>query len=173
MDQPGLQRGFVAKIVAEQRDLGDPAGRIKCPTVAQEMLYGAKGRVYQLREFLKRHSGDILVAKLDALQAFLERHTDDIERDADGQLVAETLDWIPDELHGMWRRQWIHAWEKGTRQLVPAMVDCTSTAVSLFPNAIIPTMTTRPYRTMSARAFATSSGGTRRRPTSASGRLKR
>ncbi len=28
--------------------LGDPSGRIKSPTVAQEMLYGAKGRVYQL-----------------------------------------------------------------------------------------------------------------------------
>ncbi|MGB5497291.1 MAG: hypothetical protein WBM97_22735, partial [Sedimenticolaceae bacterium] len=39
--------------------LGDPAGRIKCPTVAQEMLYGAKGRVYQLQQYLQHHGGDI------------------------------------------------------------------------------------------------------------------
>ena len=47
--------------------LGDPAGRIKCPTVAQEMLYGAKGRVYQLQQYLQHHGGDILPANLDAV----------------------------------------------------------------------------------------------------------
>ncbi len=40
--------------------LGDPAGRIKAPTVAQEMLYGAKGRVHQLQQLSaqaqRRHS---------------------------------------------------------------------------------------------------------------------
>ena len=30
---------------------------------------------------------------------------------------------IPDELHGQWRRQWLNAYEKGTRQRVPALVD--------------------------------------------------
>ena len=30
---------------------------------------------------------------------------------------------MPEELHGPWRRQWVNAWEKGTRQLVPALVD--------------------------------------------------
>ena len=49
--------------------LGDPAGRIKCPTLAQEMLYGAKGREFQLREYLRRHEGDIPVSDLEALVA--------------------------------------------------------------------------------------------------------
>src|SRR5664279_1390412 len=35
--------------------LGDPEGRIKAPTVAQEMLFGAKGRVFQLQRYLARH----------------------------------------------------------------------------------------------------------------------
>src|SRR4051812_1656216 len=39
--------------------LGDPEGRIKAPTVAQEMLFGAKGRVFQLRHYLARHEQDI------------------------------------------------------------------------------------------------------------------
>ena len=47
MPEPELLREF----------LGDPAGRIKCPTVAQEMLFGAKGRVFQLHQYLVR-TGD-------------------------------------------------------------------------------------------------------------------
>ena len=39
--------------------LGDPSGRIKCPTVAQEMLFGAKGRVFQLKHYLDRDSRDV------------------------------------------------------------------------------------------------------------------
>ena len=35
--------------------LGDPASRIKAPTVAQEVLFGAKGRVYQLNQYITRH----------------------------------------------------------------------------------------------------------------------
>ena len=46
MPEPELLREF----------LGDPASRIKCPTVAQEMLFGAKGRVFQLRQYLARHA---------------------------------------------------------------------------------------------------------------------
>ncbi len=38
--------------------LGDPAGRIPCPTVAQELLFGAKGRVFQLQRYLDRHADD-------------------------------------------------------------------------------------------------------------------
>ena len=30
---------------------------------------------------------------------------------------------MPEELHGQWRRQWLNAHEKGTRQRVPALVD--------------------------------------------------
>jgi pyruvate-ferredoxin/flavodoxin oxidoreductase len=103
--------------------LGDPSGRIKSPTVAQEMLYGAKGRVYQLQQYLHRHDGDIQADGLAALGEFLENRADEIEADNAANLVEETLAWIPEELAGQWRRQWINAYEKGSRQLVPAMVD--------------------------------------------------
>ena len=44
MPEPELLREFI----------GDPEGRIKAPTVAQEMLFGAKGRVNQLNGYLER-----------------------------------------------------------------------------------------------------------------------
>jgi pyruvate-ferredoxin/flavodoxin oxidoreductase len=103
--------------------LGDPAGRIKAPTVAQEMLFGAKGRVFQLRAYLRRHGGDIPAADLRDLESFLQERADDIEPDNDGALIEETLRWVPPELHAQWRRQWLNAFEKGTRQRVPALVD--------------------------------------------------
>ena len=103
--------------------LGDPAGRIPCPTVAQEMLFGAKGRVFQLGGFLTRHHRDIPEGDVSDLRAFLAAKADEIEKDADGALVDATLAWVPEELHGPWRRQWVNSWEKGTRQLVPALVD--------------------------------------------------
>ena len=43
--------------------------------------------------------------------------------DNEGALIERTLAWIPEELRGQWRRQWINAHEKGTRQRVPALVD--------------------------------------------------
>jgi pyruvate-ferredoxin/flavodoxin oxidoreductase len=88
--------------------LGDPAGRIKAPTLAQEMLYGAKGRVAQLQQYLARHQADLTPEKLAKLQVYLD---------------AQTLIWLPEELHAQWQRQWVNAFEKGTRQLVPALVD--------------------------------------------------
>jgi pyruvate-ferredoxin/flavodoxin oxidoreductase len=103
--------------------LGDPTSRIPCPTVAQEMLFGAKGRVYQLGAYLDRHAADFRPEDLAALRAHLEAHAERIEKDNAGDLVAETLAWVPEDLAAQWRRQWIGAWEKGTRQLVPALVD--------------------------------------------------
>ena len=103
--------------------LGDPAGRIPCPTVAQEMLFGAKGRTFQLGGFLTRHSRDIPESDIADLRAFLAAKTAEVEKDNDGELVGSTLAWVPEELHGPWRRQWVNSWEKGTRQLVPALVD--------------------------------------------------
>lgn len=103
--------------------LGDPAGRIKAPTVAQEMLYGAKGRVSQLNQYLSRHLADIDTDNLDKLQKYLAKDAAKVEKDNDGALIAKTLGWLPEELHGQWRRQWLNAFEKGTRQLVPALVD--------------------------------------------------
>ncbi|MEN8179926.1 MAG: 2-oxoacid:acceptor oxidoreductase family protein [Pseudomonadota bacterium] len=110
--------------------LGDPAGRIKAPTVAQEMMYGAKGRVYQLKQYLRQRQGDIQPSDLEALGTFLDSRADDIESDNDGNLISNTLGWIPEELQGQWRRQWLNAFEKGTRQLVPAMVDVNNPGLS-------------------------------------------
>ncbi len=103
--------------------LGDPAGRIKAPTVAQEILFGAKGRVHQLHQYLKRHAGDIAPSELAGLRAFLDERNSEIEADNTGTLLGETLALIPEELRGQWQRQWLNAFEKGTRQLVPALVD--------------------------------------------------
>jgi len=103
--------------------LGDPAGRIKAPTLAQEMLLGAKGRVVQLKQYLDRHPGDIAAANLKSLQAYLDGHADQIEKDNEGARIKDTLAWIPEELRGQWQRQWVNAHEKGTRQRVPALVD--------------------------------------------------
>ena len=115
MPEPELLREF----------LGDPAGRIKCPTVAQEMLFGAKGRVFQLQQYLararerSRRPSDLREAER------LPRRQRRRDRDATttGALIEATLAWIPEELRGQWRRQWLNAYEKGTRQRVPALVD--------------------------------------------------
>ena len=103
--------------------LGDPAGRIPCPTVAQEILFGAKGRVFQLRGYIARHQADFVPTDIAELRAYLGANGDAIEADNDGALVANTLGWVPEELHAQWRRQWVNAYEKGTRPRVPALVD--------------------------------------------------
>lgn len=103
--------------------LGDPEGRIKSPTVAQEMLYGAKGRVFQLSQYLLQHQVDIGKQNLEKIEQFLTKNAEKIEQDNQGELVKKTLSWFPEELQAQWRRQWINAFEKGTRQLIPALVD--------------------------------------------------
>jgi pyruvate-ferredoxin/flavodoxin oxidoreductase len=113
MPEPELLREF----------LGDPSDRIKCPTVAQEMLFGAKGRVFQLKQYLARRQNDLAPSDAKSLKAFLDEAASDVERDNEGALIERTLAWIPEELRGQWRRQWLNAYEKGTRQRVPALVD--------------------------------------------------
>ncbi|MCP5415889.1 MAG: 2-oxoacid:acceptor oxidoreductase family protein [Chromatiaceae bacterium] len=103
--------------------LGDPESRIKAPTVAQELLFGAKGRVYQLQQFLLRHQQDIAPGELDQLRHYLDDRAAQVEQDNFGERIHETLHWLPEELRAQWRRQWRNAFEKGTRQLVPALVD--------------------------------------------------
>jgi len=103
--------------------LGDPESRIKAPTLAQELLFGAKGRVYQLQQFLMRHQQEIRADNIEQLRRYLSDHADQVEPDNSGALIEGTLDWLPEELRGQWRRQWLNAFEKGTRQLVPALVD--------------------------------------------------
>lgn len=103
--------------------LGDPQSRIKAPTLAQEVLFGAKGRVFQLQQYLSRHEGDVPEGDLARLKQYLSAHASQIEADNRGELVAATLGWVPAPLQAAWRRQWLNAFEKGTRQLVPALVD--------------------------------------------------
>ncbi|WP_114007823.1 2-oxoacid:acceptor oxidoreductase family protein [Cohaesibacter intestini] len=113
MPEDALLRAFI----------GDPNDRIPCPTVAQEMLFGAKGRVFQLKRYLGRHSADMETDIYTKLIAFLDAHADAIEKDSEAKLIDETLALVPSELHDQWRRQWLNAFEKGTRQRVPAQVD--------------------------------------------------
>ena len=103
--------------------LGDPAGRIACPTVAQELLFGAKGRVFQLEQYLERHADDVRPDDLAALRAWLTGHAEQVEHDGAGALLPATVDRLPAELRGAWRRQWVNAMERGTRQLIPSLVD--------------------------------------------------
>ncbi len=103
--------------------LGDPAGRIACPTVAQDMLFGAKGRVFQLHQYLNRHADAFGSDDLAALRAQLDARAPAFEADHEGLCIEGTLAWLPRHLHAQWRRQWLNAWPAGTRALVPALVD--------------------------------------------------
>ena len=103
--------------------LGDPSSRIPCPTVAQEVLFGAKGRLHQLNRYLDRHADDFASADLAALRKHLVSISDAVEADEQGKLIGKTLGWVPESRRAQWRRQWLNAPAKGTRQLVPALVD--------------------------------------------------
>ncbi|MDR1791487.1 MAG: 2-oxoacid:acceptor oxidoreductase family protein [Propionibacteriaceae bacterium] len=99
--------------------LGDPAGRIPCPTLAQELLFGAKGRKFALEQFVRQHRGEIDPPQLDALYGWLETH--DVEDPATS--IADTVRYLPEHLQGKWQRVAANAFAKGTRQLVPAYMD--------------------------------------------------
>ncbi|MCE1236071.1 MAG: 2-oxoacid:acceptor oxidoreductase family protein [Hyphomicrobiales bacterium] len=103
--------------------VGDPAGHIPAPTVAQEILFGAKGRVFQLGRWLDRHRGDFDAEAIKALRAHLAGNAEAIEADDAGAGLAATLPLVPEILAGRWRRQWLNAHPKGARQRVPALVD--------------------------------------------------
>ena len=91
MPEPELLREF----------LGDPAGRIKCPTVAQDMLFGAKGRVFQLRQYLRAASATASRRTTCAsLRAFLTAN--EASGRARHRRRADRADarWVPEELRG-------------------------------------------------------------------------
>lgn len=113
LPEPELIREFV----------GDPASRIPCPTLAQELVFGAKGRVHQLVAYLRRCTADIEPEALRELIAWLDERAADVEADDAGELLAATKRWVPAELRAQFARQWCNAYAKGTRQLVPALVD--------------------------------------------------
>src|SRR5208283_2950430 len=56
--------------------VGDPSGRIKCPTVAQEILFGAKGRVFQLKQYIAKHESDLTLDGHKKLVEFLDKNAD-------------------------------------------------------------------------------------------------
>ncbi len=103
--------------------LGDPAGRIPCPTVAQEVLFGAKGRVDYLTKWLDSHRASLTAEDQTALRTWLAVQAEAVEADDAATLAVEAEAHLPENLWGAWRRAWKGAWAKGTRQLVPAIVD--------------------------------------------------
>lgn len=103
--------------------LGDPRERIQCPSVAQEILFGARGRFWQLNFFLQQHADEFEPAPLETLKIYLAENVQQLEMDVEGLLLQPALQWIPLELHGRWKRQWKHAHAKGSRQRVPALID--------------------------------------------------
>lgn len=104
--------------------LGDPAGRIACPTVAQEMLFGAKGRVFQVGAYLDAHAASLPAASVSAIRDFLQANAAAVEADTTGELFdAEIAGFLPADAVAPWRRQWVNAPAQGTRQLIPSLVD--------------------------------------------------
>ena len=65
-----------------------------------------------------------------SLRDFLTANEAAVETDQAGALIDDTLAFVPEELRGQWRRQWLNAHEKGTRQLVPALVDVHNPGVT-------------------------------------------
>ena len=103
--------------------IGDPCARIAAPTEAQRMLYGAKGRAWQLNGFIDQYQDQFWPDKHQSLKDFMTQFEEQIEQDSQGDLLSETHVFIPDQLQNKWRRLWLNAYEKGTRQRVPALVD--------------------------------------------------
>ncbi len=64
------------------------------------------------------------------MRDFLTANEAAVETDSAGALIDDTLAFVPEELRGQWRRQWLNAHEKGTRQLVPALVDVHNPGVT-------------------------------------------
>lgn len=103
--------------------LGDPRDRIEAPTEAQRMLYGAKGRVWQLNQFIEKYQDQFWPEKQQDLKDYIIQQSEDIEVDSHGEHISKTNLFVPSELQQKWRRAWLNAYQKGTRQRVPALVD--------------------------------------------------
>ncbi len=103
--------------------LGDPTDRIESPTEAQRMLYGAKGRVWQLNQFIEKYRDQFWPQKLSELQQFITQNSEQLEKDSEAKQLPQTKQFVPEALQKKWRRTWLNAYEKGSRQRVPALVD--------------------------------------------------
>ncbi|SEG44089.1 2-oxoacid:acceptor oxidoreductase family protein [Vibrio hangzhouensis] len=103
--------------------LGDPTDRILAPTEAQRMLYGAKGRIWQLNQFVDKYQDQFWPENLTDLHCYIDDNQQAIEQDSRGDWLESTLAYLPDHLHKKWQRAWLNAYEKDTRQRVPALMD--------------------------------------------------
>jgi pyruvate-ferredoxin/flavodoxin oxidoreductase len=103
--------------------LGDPSDRISAPTEAQRMLYGAKGRVWQLTQFIDKYQGEFWPDQCQELKNYLDQHAEQLEQDSNGLQLSETNEFVPTLLQKKWRRTWLNAYQKDSRQRVPALVD--------------------------------------------------
>lgn len=103
--------------------LGDPTDRIIAPTEAQRMLYGAKGRVWQLTQFIEKFEDQFWPEKCAALKGYLEANSEQLETDAHIDLLADSLAFLPESLAAKWQRSWKNAYAKDTRQRIPALMD--------------------------------------------------
>lgn len=104
--------------------LGDPGGYIPCPTVAQEILYGAAGRAAQFGAYMRAHRRELSPGARVKIDAILAQRSEECEADAAGELFDAEIAAVlaPDQV-AAWRRQWVNAPVKGTRKRVPALVD--------------------------------------------------
>ncbi|MDY5588546.1 MAG: 2-oxoacid:acceptor oxidoreductase family protein [Arcanobacterium sp.] len=104
--------------------LGDPASWIPAPTAAQEILFGAQGRGYQISRYLTAHERELDANSAEAIRQILSADADAVEADATGTLFDTRIaPLLPADSVKSWRRQWVNAPARGTRQLVPALVD--------------------------------------------------
>lgn len=107
--------------------LGDPAGYIPSPTVAQDILFGSKGRTFLMHEYLTSHIENLPAENVAAIGAFLDESSEDIEADSSGALFDQRIaPLLPEDDTARWRRQWVNAQPRGTRQLIPALVDLSN-----------------------------------------------
>ena len=70
-----------------KRYLGDPSERIPCPSVAQEILFGARGRYWQLNHFLEHHSLEFDPEAFDNLKDFLKKNKNQLDQDSAESLL--------------------------------------------------------------------------------------
>ncbi len=84
-----------------KRYLGVLSECIPCPSVAQEILFGARGRYWQLNHFLEHHSLKFDPEAFDNLKDFLKKNLDQLDQDSAESLLQESLQWVPLEIQAV------------------------------------------------------------------------
>ena len=123
-DTSHLQKDMTLPSTELMKDYhGHPSDRIKPQSVAQDLLWGAKGRSFQVTNFLTINSQQIEPEKLRTLSSFINNNIEAIDKDSHPYLLHEVLGLLPDNLKDRCERLWEFAYDKGTRAKVPATVD--------------------------------------------------